>query len=243
MIKNELEILVKLDHPNILKMYAVYEDNIYLHMVTELCEGGDLIESIISRGNFPEQDVAETMSKLISAVNHMQDCKVVHRDLKGDNILLTSSGDKPDYKIIDFGLGCFFTDAKLTEITGTPAYIAPEVIDQNYNKECDMWSLGVIMYAMLGGNMPFYEYDTIEMTFNGIKREDPDYKSHPWPSISEKAKNLVKRMLTKNPAKRITPSEALDHAFFNAFEVPNLVPTKSTKVKIGETLKRLKKTK
>lgn len=98
----------------------------------------------------------------------MQDNKIVHRDLKGDNILLTNDSYNWEYKIIDFGLGCFFTDAKLTEVTGTPNYIAPEVIDQSYNKECDMWSLGVIMYAMLAGNMPFYEYDTIKQTFNGI---------------------------------------------------------------------------
>ena len=106
-LRAELDFLRCLDHPNIIKLYAVYEDKKYIHIITNLCKGGDMVDAIIARYGYSEEEAAQIMMKLISAVNHMHKQNVVHRDIKPDNILLTTDGIDCDYKIIDFGLSAF----------------------------------------------------------------------------------------------------------------------------------------
>lgn len=158
----ELSVLQELDHPNIIRLYETFEDEKYFHLVMELCTGGDLLERIVVRGVFHEDEAADLMKKLILAVNHMHCCFISHRDLKPENVLY--AGDV--VKIADFGISSKFgedNDVKMTSIVGTPHYVAPEVLTRSYGKECDVWSLGVILYVLLSGKMPFDAEDVREV--------------------------------------------------------------------------------
>lgn len=150
----ELRVLQVLDHPNIIKLFETYEDEKYFHLVMELCPGGDLLDRLLDVGIYSELEAAAIMNKLLLAVNHMHSSYVCHRDLKPENILY--AGDV--IKIADFGISSKFGNSghyEMKSAVGTPTYVAPEVLRHNYGKECDLWSLGVILFVLLSGQLPF----------------------------------------------------------------------------------------
>ena len=145
-----------MDHPNIVKLYEFYEDSHQFHLVQELCSGGELFDRIIDSGHFSEVMAATVIKQTLEAVAYCHSCQIMHRDLKPENLLLET--DKPDaiIKVTDFGTGLLFDpNVKITKKYGTPYYIAPEVLKQNYNEKCDIWSCGVILYILLCGFPPF----------------------------------------------------------------------------------------
>jgi len=155
-IKEEVSILQKLDHPNIVKYYETYIDTKYLYLVMEYCPGGELFEKIASQKDqlFNESEACVIMEKLLRAINHCHANNIVHRDIKPENIMI---GGDNELKIIDFGLSKRSKDknATLSTIAGTPYYMAPEVLEGEYNYKCDIWSLGVLMYVLVSGYLPF----------------------------------------------------------------------------------------
>ena len=239
-LRTELDILRCLDHPNVIKLYSVYEDQKYIHIVTDLCKGGDMVDAIIARYGYSEEEAAQIMMKLLGAVKHMHSQNVVHRDIKPDNILLTTDGNDADYKIIDFGLSGFYEGKPMNALVGTPCYMAPEVITKKYGKESDIWSLGVILYVMLCGNLPFEEYDNYQLTFAGIIKGEFDLETGPWQQASETAKDLIRRMICVDVKKRITTEEALKHDFFDQFALPTLKPSVSMVTDLTKTLGKLR---
>jgi calcium-dependent protein kinase len=159
---NEVKLLSEMDHPNILRIFEFYEDERNYHLVTELCTGGELFDYIIERKHLTERMAANVMYQLLSAIIHCHDKNVAHRDIKPENMLLELPVDPkstaPDLhiKVIDFGTSCLFQpENKLHAKYGTPYYIAPEVIERDYDHRCDVWSAGVIMYILLCGKPPF----------------------------------------------------------------------------------------
>jgi calcium-dependent protein kinase len=164
----ELTVLHELDHPNIIKLYETFEDENYFHLVMELCTGGDLFERITGRSQHSEAEAAVIMKKLMLALNHMHNCYISHRDLKPENILY--AGD--EIKVADFGISNKFkdlADLEMNSLVGTPHYVAPEVLLRRYGKECDVWSLGVIMYLLLSGKFPF-EGENVKEILDNIAR-------------------------------------------------------------------------
>eukprot|EP00798_Chlamydomonas_sp_ICE-L_P014576 gene14576-20621_t len=190
---------------------STHEDKDQVHMVMELCAGGELFDSIVEAGCFTERKAAQVFRKMVEVVNHCHELGVVHRDLKPENFLLTSKGADSELKLTDFGLGAFFKPGeRFRDLVGSPYYVAPEVLRKNYSSEADMWSLGVILYILLSGLPPFWG-DNEEQIFKMVLKGVIDFKTDPWPKLSQEAKDCVTSLLTQDPTKRATAADTLQH--------------------------------
>jgi len=222
LLKRELEVMRMIDHPNLIKYYSAFEDGKYLHIVMELCSGGDLLEKLSSEGFINEGQVRIIMRKLMLAVHHLHQVTICHRDLKPDNFLFVSKVAGAEIKIIDFGMSIKQPDLQqMNSFVGTPYYLAPEVIAGNYGLECDIWSLGVVMFVLLSGQQPFGG-ETLSEIMQRISHADYDFDTDTWDPVSIEAKDLVTKMLVVRPAKRISLPSALGHAWFSGAAAPPL---------------------
>ncbi|CAD8141063.1 unnamed protein product [Paramecium octaurelia] len=207
----EVSILKELDHPNIVNIYELYEDESFFYIITEYLSGGELFEKINEIDHFNETIAAGYMRKILEAVNYCHTRNIVHRDLKPENILFESKKAHSSLKIIDFGTAKQIDDqSKLSQRIGTPYYIAPEVINKRYDQKCDVWSCGVILFIMLCGYPPFNGQNQQEL-YQRIQSGIFSFDEPEWEDISADAKNLIKKMLVPDPEKRISASEALRH--------------------------------
>ena len=220
-LNNEINILRKLDHPNILKINDFYSTKNEYIMITEFCPEGELFYEIKNFAPFDEALAAWYMKQILSAVNYCHKNHIIHRDLKPENILITQKNkDGFNYiKIIDFGTAILF-NKKDKKITGSIYYIAPEVIspERNYTNKCDVWSCGVIMYILLTGKPPF-NGSSDEEILTKITNNHPDMHKYPWPIISLEAKDLLKKLLDSDIDRRISAEEALNHEWFKCKQV------------------------
>ncbi|KNA08410.1 hypothetical protein SOVF_162870 [Spinacia oleracea] len=212
-VRREVKILKGLaGHGNLIKIYDAYEDNDNVYIVMELCRGGELLDRILSRGGkYSEDDAKAVLIQILNVVSFCHLQGVVHRDLKPENFLFMSKDEDSSLKAIDFGLSDFVKpDEKLNDIVGSAYYVAPEVLHRSYTTEADVWSVGVIAYILLCGSRPFWAR-TESGIFRAVLKADPSFDEPPWPSLSLEAKDFVKRMLNKDPRKRITAAQALCH--------------------------------
>ncbi|XP_075501313.1 CDPK-related kinase 5-like [Primulina tabacum] len=212
-VRKEVKILRALTgHSNLIQFYDAYEDHDNVYIVMELCEGGELLDRILSRGGkYEENDAKAVMKQILSFVAFCHFQGVVHRDLKPENFLFSSKDENSILKAIDFGLSDFVKpDERLNDIVGSAYYVAPEVLHRAYSTEADVWSIGVIAYILLCGSRPFWAR-TESAIFRAVVKAEPTYEEPPWPTLSSEAKNFVKRMLTKDPRKRMSAAQALCH--------------------------------
>lgn len=216
----EIGVMKTMDHPNICKLFETFEDKKQMYMVMELCEGGELFEVILSAGTFQERQAAHVMQSTFRALNYMHSHALTHRDLKPENFLVTekvtgSTIESATIKLIDFGLATGVKPGQaLTTKAGTPYYVAPEVLSGRYTEAADNWSLGVIMYIILSGYPPF-NGETNPQILKSVERGEAKYPNAEWRKISGDAKDLVKGLLTKNPQKRCTAEQALQHVWID----------------------------
>ncbi|XP_060188252.1 calcium-dependent protein kinase 21-like [Lycium barbarum] len=218
-MKREIQIMQHLSgQPNIVEFKGAYEGRQSVHLVMELCAGGELFDRIIARGYYSEKDAAEIIRQIVNVVNICHFMGVMHRDLKPENFLLTSKVENAMLKATDFGLSVFIEEGKVyRDIVGSAYYVAPEVLRRSYGKEADVWSAGVILYILLSGVPPFWA-ETEKGIFNAILKGEIDFQSDPWPSISNSAKDLIRKMLTQEPKKRITSAQVLEHPWLRLGE-------------------------
>eukprot|EP00249_Psilotum_nudum_P023364 c28847_g1_i1 orf=1386-3134(+) len=212
-VRREVKILRALSgHDNVVHFYDAYEDNHNVYIVMELCEGGELLDRILSRGGrYAEDDARVIIIQILNIVSFCHLQGVVHRDLKPENFLFTSKDEAASMKAIDFGLSDFIKpDERLNDIVGSAYYVAPEVLQRSYSTEADIWSIGVIAYILLCGSRPFWAR-TESGIFRAVMRADPSFDEAPWPSVSTEAKDFVKRLLNKDYRRRMTASQALTH--------------------------------
>jgi len=216
-IMNEIDILARVDdHPHVVQLKEIYEQKGRMYIVMELVTGGELFDRIIARQHFNEQDARDLMHVLIETVSHMHSYGIVHRDLKPENVLFASKAEDAPIKIADFGLAKLYQPADdtglLQTLCGTPGYVAPEVLKNKggYTPQCDMWSLGVILYIVLCGYPPF-QHEQQNKLFKQILRADFHFHSPWWDKVSDEAKDIVCRLLVVDPARRLTPKQAMQH--------------------------------
>ncbi|KAG2592394.1 calcium-dependent protein kinase 2-like [Panicum virgatum] len=211
-VRREVQIMYHLaGQPNIVELKGAYEDKQSVHLVMELCAGGELFDRIIAKGKYTERAAAALLRTIVEIVHTCHSLGVIHRDLKPENFLLLSKDENAPLKATDFGLSVFFKQGEVfKDIVGSAYYIAPEVLKRNYGPEADIWSIGVILYILLCGVPPFWA-ESEHGIFNSILRGQVDFSSDPWPRISPGAKDLVKKMLTSDPKKRISAYDVLNH--------------------------------
>ncbi|GBF87688.1 calcium-dependent kinase [Raphidocelis subcapitata] len=198
-------------HAHVVTLLSTHEDKDYVHIAMELCAGGELFDSIVEAGNFSEKKAAGVFRRMVEVVNHCHELGVVHRDLKPENFLLTNKGPDGELKLTDFGLGVFFKPGeRFRDLVGSPYYVAPEVLRKNYSHQADMWSLGVILYILLSGLPPFWG-DTEDQIFKMVLKGQLDFKSEPWPRISDAAKDCVRRLLDMDAGRRASAEQILKH--------------------------------
>ncbi|MBA0569354.1 hypothetical protein Golob_006790 [Gossypium lobatum] len=211
-IKKEVQIMQHLSgQPNIVEFKGAYEDKDCVNIVMELCAGGELFDRIIAEGHYSERAAAAICRQVVNVVQNFHFMGVMHRDLKPENFLLSSKDEDAMLKATDFGLSVFIEQGKqYRDIVGSAYYIAPEVLRRSYGKEIDIWSAGVILYILLCGVPPFWA-ETEKGIFDAILEGELSFESDPWPSISESAKDLVRKMLTMDPNERLTAAQVLEH--------------------------------
>ena len=195
---NEINIVKTLDHPNIMKVFEYFNDSNCLYIVSELLSGGELFDKIQENKFFKEEVCAYLMKQIFSAVNFCHEKNIIHRDLKPENVLIESEEEaRKEFftiKLIDFGTcGKIKKGQKMDEQVGTPYYTAPEVLNNDYNEKCDLWSCGVILYLMLCGKHPFNGNDDNEI-YDEIKRCNIEFNDEEWDTISNEAKDLIKKL-------------------------------------------------
>lgn len=244
-VRREVQILMHLSgHKNVVQIYGVYEDQSFIHMVMELCEGGELFDRFGSKNKFSEKGAAEFMRTIVQVVNHCHTMNVVHRDIKPENFLLSSRSSGGIIKATDFGLSRFFKEGELLdEIVGSPFYVAPEVLQRRYNKEADIWSCGVILYILLSGSPPFQGNST-QQIFRNIISQPLDLKSAAWEHVSDAAKDCVRRMLSRDPKRRLTAEQVLRHPWMRENGLAgqeDMTPEVLTRLKTFGQMNHLKK--
>ena len=218
MVIREFNVIKELDHPNVLKSYALFENDTHFNIVTDLIRGGELYDLLESQ--FTEDEVRSLMKSMLSCINYCHKQNIVHRDLKPENVLLEENQDFKTAKIIDFGLARFFSAEENTTFTnavGSSYYMSPQVIEGNYTQKCDIWSCGIIAFVCLGGYAPFEGEDEMETAAqildseqNGIEFDDPS-----WDDFSGEALDFIRYVLAYDERDRPTAEEALRHPWFD----------------------------
>ena len=213
----EISILKSLDHPSILKCYEIFEDEFKYYVATEYCSGGDLFGEILKMKRFTEAQAAEIMFQLLSALTYCHEKNVIHRDLKPENILLVDNGEGFTIKVADFGSSCMLDkERQLQGCFGSAYYIAPEVLLNNYNEKCDIWSLGIIMYILLTGKPPYTGKDT-ETILKQVRHTPLVITPFKVLGLSKESVNLLQLLLTHAPEARITAREAVKHPWISLY--------------------------
>ncbi|XP_076880085.1 serine/threonine-protein kinase 33 isoform X2 [Brachyhypopomus gauderio] len=236
LLEREVNILKRVNHAHIIHLEEVYETPKRMYLVLELCEGGELKKLLQKNKRFSEEETRHIISSLAEATVYLHKQDIVHRDLKLENILVKSDHQDDDddedtvnIKVTDFGLsvqkGGVGSENMLQATCGTPIYMAPEVIKgHEYSQQCDVWSIGVIMYMLLCGDPPFMS-SSEDRLFEMIKKGELNFSGPVWDSVSDAAKKVLRCLLKVDPAHRITASELVHSPWLTGDTSTNASPT------------------
>ena len=216
--QREIEILRKADHPNIIKLYEIFESKRSYYLIMEECKGGEvfdrIIEHIQKKDMYSEKDASIILRQMMSAVEYCHNNGIAHRDLKPENLLYLNDGpeDNNPIKVIDFGLSQVISpQRKLKTKVGTAYYVSPEILNGAYSEKCDIWSAGVILYILLSGDPPFNGPSDLAI-YKKIAEMKFDFPENKWSRISDEAKDLIKHMIAPEN-KRYSAREVMEHAW------------------------------
>uniref|UniRef100_A0A674C1E5 calcium/calmodulin-dependent protein kinase n=1 Tax=Salmo trutta TaxID=8032 RepID=A0A674C1E5_SALTR len=212
-LEREARICRLLKHPNIVRLHDSISEEGFHYLVFDLVTGGELFEDIVAREYYSEADASQCIQQILESVNHCHQSGIVHRDMKPENLLLASKLKGAAVKLADFGLAIEVQGDQQAwfGFAGTPGYLSPEVLRKDpYGKPVDMWACGVILYILLVGYPPFWDEDQHRL-YQQIKAGAYDFPSPEWDTVTPEAKDLINKMLTINPVKRVTATDALKH--------------------------------
>ena len=253
-MEREVQILSQLDHPDVVKMHAVYRIPNQMFIVLEYLRGGELLKAICQRKRYTEDDARALLRPILEGVRYLHSRDVIHRDIKPENLILSDKSLGSQIKIVDFGFAClvdrsdeagFFrrhsfssgsgkssSDKNSSYLCGTPGYLAPEVIEcKQYGTACDMWSVGVVVYILLSGTMPF----SIK-SYKHVLTGNFQFPDDRWATVSPGAKDLIRRLLTVDPEMRFTADQALKHDWLRAVGVVGVENSTSGVLTSGSTV-------
>jgi serine/threonine protein kinase len=220
-LRDEITVLMRVQHANIISLVEVYESDKDLLLVMERVTGGELFERIVQQGVYSERQAAEIIANVLRALEYLHSVNILHRDIKPENILLASH-NSVDVKLSDFGISKILDEdgddggrgrSRAYTSCGTDYYVAPEVLNgEGYDSKVDLWSTGVVAYIMLCGFPPFLEDESgMESVYRKICSGVLDFPHPFWTNISDEAKDLIRRLLTVNPHERFSAADALAH--------------------------------
>jgi len=210
-LSREVEIMLSLDHSNIVKLHEVLDSDTHVYLVMQYLDGGELFDQIVRRGHFGEKDARKIIRQVLGGISYLHSLGVAHRDLKPENLLCSLQDDR--VVLGDFGLAKIFRRGDLLKThCGTPNYAAPEIIraDKTYDKSVDLWSIGVIAYVLLCGFFPFHHPD-YEILKKKIVTADYSFPDSHWSNITQEAKDFIRCLLMQDPSARLTAEQALLH--------------------------------
>ncbi|XP_012671106.1 calcium/calmodulin-dependent protein kinase type 1B [Clupea harengus] len=215
MLENEITVLRKIHHENIISLEETFETSSKLYLVMTLVTGGELLDRILEKGIYTERDASRVISQVLEAVRYLHQLGIVHRDLKPENLLYETPLEDSKIVISDFGLSKMDDQGMLSTTCGTPAYVAPELLQQKtYGKEVDLWAVGVISFILLCGYPPFYDENDTQL-YKQIIKAEYEFDSPYWDEISDSAKDFIVHLLQKDPKKRYNCEEALQHPWIS----------------------------
>ncbi|KAL6439753.1 hypothetical protein ACFW04_004061 [Cataglyphis niger] len=233
-LENEIKVLRRLTHPNIVQLLETFEDKHKVYLVMELVTGGELFDRIVEKGSYTEKDASGLIRQVLEAVDYMHEQGVVHRDLKPENLLYYSSDEDSKIMISDFGLSKMEDSGIMATACGTPGYVAPEVLAQKpYGKAVDVWSIGVISYILLCGYPPFYDENDANL-FAQILKGEFEFDSPYWDDISDSAKDFIRKLMCVNVEERYSCKQALAHPWISG----NAASNKNIHGTVSEQLKK-----
>jgi calcium/calmodulin-dependent protein kinase I len=217
LLENEILIMKKIHHTNIVSLQGVFDTPDALIIVMELMRGGELYEKIVEKKHFSEKDASYLMRQVFHALEYLHSIGVVHRDLKLENMLLVNK-DGLEMKLADFGLSKLYSGQALQTACGTPFYVAPDILlGTGYGPGVDMWATGVLLYILLSGRLPFHA-DNDAALFQLILEGKLVFKSPQFDTVSKEAQDLIKHLLVVDPDKRYTAKQALEHPFIKHYD-------------------------
>ena len=211
----EVTMMKKLDHPNIIRIIETYRTASKLYIVMELCTGGELFDKLYDQedSKFSEDSARSLVNKMVSALNYLHQAGIAHRDLKLENFIFTNKSENAEIKLIDFGYSQnYLSQDHMNSIVGTAYYIAPEVLEGDYTKECDIWSMGVILFMMLSGRCPFGGNDDDEIQ-DAVRNGKLKFNQKHWGDITPDAIDLCQKMMERNVSSRLDCKGVLNHAW------------------------------
>eukprot|EP00920_Eleutheroschizon_duboscqi_P036861 GHVT01088497.1.p1 GENE.GHVT01088497.1~~GHVT01088497.1.p1 ORF type:complete len:625 (+),score=71.35 GHVT01088497.1:616-2490(+) len=212
--RQEITIMKSLDHPNIVRLHEAFEDDMDIYLVMEFCAGGELFDKLVSQGLFMETHVCTLMRQIMSSILYCHSRSVAHRDMKPENFLFLQSKPDSPIKLIDFGLASRFTEnTYMTTRAGTPYYVSPQVLEGQYGPDCDVWSIGVMMYILLCGYPPF-NAPSDRGIMSKVMSAPITFPDSEWKSVSTEAKDLIMKLLDRNVKTRLTAEQAMRHPWF-----------------------------
>ncbi|XP_026060914.1 death-associated protein kinase 3-like [Carassius auratus] len=228
-IEREVNILREIQHSNIITLHDIFENKTDVILILELVSGGELFDFLAEKESLTEEEATQFLKQILDGVHYLHSKRIAHFDLKPENIMLLDKNvPNPRIKLIDFGIAHQIKDGnEFKNIFGTPEFVAPEIVNyEPLGLEADMWSIGVITYILLSGASPFLG-ETKQETLTNISGVNYDFDEEYFSNTSELAKDFIRRLLVKDPKKRMTIEDSLQHPWIKVIKRRNVRPEES----------------